>query len=268
MFDCHIHMMGETDRQEFIHNIREADVSGAIVLSYPPKTFDGNLMTTDQRLDCVLKLVDGSDNLFPFYFIDPLEPDACHQVDHAISLGISGFKIICIDDYPDNPNAMNVYKRIAYHGKPILFHSGILWNGKNSSNFNRPANFECLIEVEGLRFSLAHVSWPWYDECFAVFGKFIAAKKFNKENTMYFDLTPGTPEIYRREVLTKLFTIGYDVEDYVLWGSDNLSENYNIAWAKRWKKIDDNIFTELNLTQVQKEKIYNQNPMHFLKIDR
>lgn len=28
---------------------------------------------------------------------------------------------------------------------------------------------------------------------------------------MFLDLTPGTPEIYRRDLLTKLFTIGYDV---------------------------------------------------------
>ena len=36
---------------------------------------------------------------------------------------------------------------------------------------------------------------------------------------MFIDTTPGTPELYRREVLTKLFKI-YDVKDRVLFGTD------------------------------------------------
>ena len=265
MFDCHIHMMEETNKQELFSRIKESGVTGGVILSRPPKTFDGNALTTSERLEAVLQLVDGMNEFYPFYFIDPLEDDACQQVDYAVSLGIRGFKIICMDDYPNNPRAMEVYKRIAHYDLPILFHAGILWNGKNSSNFNRPANFECLIDVEGLRFALAHVGWPWHDECLAVFGKFIAARRFAKQNTMYIDLTPGTPEIYRREVLTKLFSIGYDVEDFVLWGSDNLSEDYNVDWAKKWKKTDEEIFCELSLTIEQRDKIFKNNLNRFLK---
>ena len=196
MFDCHIHIMKETNKEEFYTGVRESGFVGGLLLSRPPRTFDGNSLTTHQRLENVMGLAEGMKGLYPFYWIDPLEPDACEQVDYGVSLGISGFKIISIDDYPDNPKAMEVYKRIASHDKPILFHSGILWNGKNSSNYNRPANFECLLEVEGLRFALAHVSWPWHDECLAVFGKFIAAREFGNQNTMYFDLTPKERQKY------------------------------------------------------------------------
>ncbi len=211
-----------------------------------------------------MELADGKDDFFPFYFVDPLERDAREQIDAAVSLGISGFKIMCIDDYPDNPKAMRVYERIAYHNKPVLFHSGILWNSKNSSNFNRPANFECLINVPGLRFALAHVGWPWCDECLAVFGKYIYSNKSGNNNTMFIDMTPGTPEIYRKEALTKLYRIGYDVDDFVLWGTDNFCESYNVDWAKNWARIDSGIFHELQLTQEQIDKAFQHNLLKFI----
>jgi predicted TIM-barrel fold metal-dependent hydrolase len=265
MFDCHIHMMDDTNKEEFFNRVEESCFTGGLVFSRPPKTFDGNSLATGERLESVIRLVEGKNEFHPFYWIDPLEADACQQVDDGVSLGIEGFKIISMDDYPNNPRAMEVYRRIAYHDKPILFHSGILWNGKNSSNFNRPANFECLLDVDNLRFALAHVSWPWHDECLAVFGKFIEAKRFGKQNTMYIDLTPGTPEIYRKEVLTKLFQIGYEVDDFILWGTDNHSENYDVGWAKKWQKIDSEIFDQLSLTPIQKEKIFVRNLEGFLK---
>jgi len=265
MFDSHIHMMKEVQRDEFFHSVKEAGISGGIILSLPPRTFNENTYSASDRLEKVLKLAENKDNFFPFYFVDPLEEDACEQIDAAVSLGISGFKIMCIDDYPDNPMAMRVYERIAYHNKPVLFHSGILWNSKNSSNFNRPANFECLIKIPGLRFALAHVGWPWYDECLAVFGKYIYSNLYGNSNTMFIDITPGTPEIYRKEVITKLFCIGYDVADYVLWGTDNFCENYNVEWAGNWVHIDNEIFHELKLTKKQIEQVFEKNLLKFIR---
>ena len=60
---------------------------------------------------------------------------------------------------------MKVYNEIAKHEKPVLFHSGILWDGLNSSSTTSP-RFEALLEVNGLKFALAHVSWPWHDEVY------------------------------------------------------------------------------------------------------
>lgn len=265
MFDCHIHMMKEVQKDVFYHSTEEAGISGGVLLSLPPAAFDGNTCGNPERMDKVLKLAEGKEDFYPFYWIDPLENAARDQVDAAVSLGISGFKIICVDDYPGNEKAMKVYERIAYHNKPVLFHSGILWNRRDSSNFNRPANFECLIGVPGLRFALAHVSWPWHDECLAVFGKYIYSNRHGNMNTMVIDLTPGTPEIYRKEVLTKLYRIGYDVEDHVIWGTDNFSESYDVGWAKNWTRIDEEIFRELKLTEKQIDKIFEKNLLKFIK---
>ena len=42
---------------------------------------------------------------------------------------------------------------------------------------------------------------------------------------MFIDTTLGTPVIYRNEVLTKLLTVGYDVLDNIIFGTNcNTSE--------------------------------------------
>ena len=265
MIDGHIHMMDKADREVLEGRIQDAGLKRGVVFSLPPRTFSSRYRDSFQhRLEALLELTGGGRGLIPFFWIDPLEKDALQQVDEAVASGIKGFKIMCIDDYPYNPEALKAYKRIALHGKPILFHSGILWNDKNSSSFNRPACFECMLAVEGIRFALAHISWPWVDECLAVFGKFMQTRNMGLDQKMYIDLTPGTPEIYRREALTKLFTIGYDVEDRVFWGTDNTANDYNVDWCRRWQGIDRQIFSELKIAKEQIDKIENHNLLRFI----
>ncbi len=270
MIDGHIHMMGKAGmdaglRGGFASRIKEAGCGGGVVFCAPPKTFSQEYdFTPAERLSGVLELGSNVPGVIPFYWVDPLEADAVAQVDLAVSEGAAGFKIMCIDAPPGEPRAMEVYRRIAHHEKPVLFHSGILWNGKPSSEFNRPALFECLMDVEGLRFALAHVSWPWCDECLAVFGKFQQQGRNQSGGGMYIDLTPGTPDIYRTEVLTKLFTIGYEVEDRVFFGSDCFAEDYDVKWVKKWRETDRRIYGELKLSPEQIAKIEEKNLLRFL----
>ena len=39
-----------------------------------------------------------------------------------------------------------------------------------SCEYNRPLHWEAVCRIPGLRFSLAHCSWPWYDEAIAAGG--------------------------------------------------------------------------------------------------
>ena len=74
-----------------------------------------------------------------------------------------------------------------------------MWDGKPSGPYNRPVGFESLLEVQGLRFCMAHVSWPWCDELVAVYGKVLNGYTNRRDLTveMFVDITPGTPPIYR-----------------------------------------------------------------------
>ena len=81
---------------------------------------------------------------------------------------------------------------------------------------------------------------------------------------MFVDLTPGTPVIYRQEVLTKLFTVGYDVENNILFGTDNGTGDYNVTWARQWMERDNAIYKQLGLKPEVTGKVYSQNLTRFL----
>jgi len=258
--------MGETDTANLREQMKAAGIDGGVILSYRPNifNFDGAIYTPQQRLDKLFEVTGGHGNLFPFYWIDPTEKDAAEQVKLAGDYGVSGFKVICREHYPGDSRAMKTYAIIAKSGKPMLFHSGILYDAFNSSNYNRPAGFEALFDVEGLRFAMAHVSWPWCDEMIAVFGKFRFANRKNKDVELFVDLTPGTPDIYREEVLTKLIKLtGFRFTDNMLFGTDN-DGDYNSAYAKGIIDQDNMIYDKLNVPAEEREKIYHSNFMRFL----
>ena len=263
ILDCHIHIMStDTKREDFEARLAEAGVAGGVVMSSPPAVFKA------LKLDSLLYWTEGNENLFPFYWIDPMEDDASEQVAQAVAKGVMGFKVICSQHAPGDPKAMPIYRAIAEAGKPILFHSGILWDGLPSSPNNRPAGWEAMLEVDGLKFALAHISWPWYDECIAVYGKFLSSKRRRPELSceMFIDLTPGTPKIYRRDALTKIYTVGYDIDNNILWGADSRVGNYGVDWVKRWIDADRQLFDELKLSQETQAKAFSENLKRFVGV--
>jgi len=174
--------------------------------------------------------------------------------------------VICDRYFPGDRKALKVFKCIARAGKPILFHSGILWDGKPSSRYNKPSEFEALLEVKGLRFALAHISWPWCDELIAVYGKFLNAQgsDANPAAEMFIDITPGTPPIYREEALTRLFSVGYDIDHNVIFGSDSCTNGYNARWVKEWLSRDRKIFRKIGLGKKTIDAVYAGNLMRFV----
>jgi predicted TIM-barrel fold metal-dependent hydrolase len=273
ILDGHIHIGGDgTDTDDFADRLKEAGVDGGIIISQPPAAHGVGRAerSVSQRLDELMRVDRAAPRLYPFFWIDPVDPSAANQVEEALARGVAGFKVICSAHEPGDPRAIDVYRAIAACGKPILFHSGILWDGTDSSRFNRPALFECLLEVEGLRFALAHISWPWCDELIAVYGKFLAARRHRSDLSVevFIDVTPGTPLIYRRDALTKIFTVGYDVESNVFFGSDGNTNAYPSNYAREWIARDNAIYDELALDDATRERIYSANLMRFLGISR
>lgn len=204
------------------------------------------------------------DRLFPILWIHPTEENLCEKIKIAVNRGICGFKMICNDMYVYEESAMNALRTIAQCNVPVLFHSGILWDGTDSSKYNRPVNWEALGQVPGLRFSLAHCSWPWIDECYAVYGQFLNAQGHGNPAEMFLDTTPGTPEIYRKDLLTKLFAGGYDTGHNVMFGSDCFAHDYKPNWAKKWLKIDKAILEELGVSMANYSNYYYHNVIRFL----
>lgn len=266
ILDGHIHLTDDApDRGPFLAELAAAGISGAALISQRPASFVGGGQPPAARLQHVLDWCAPDTNLYPLFWIDPLEPDALDQVARAVARGIAGFKVICNHFHPGHPAALRTFRAIADAGRPILFHSGILWDGRPSSEFCRPSGFEALLDVPGLRFALAHIGWPWCDELIAVYGKFLNALGRNRSTVeMFVDITPGTPPIYRQRALTDLFTVGYDVADNVIFGSDCHAPGYNVPWAREWLQRDAEILTKLGLGQDVLEKVRGGNLRRFL----
>lgn len=273
ILDGHIHLMSdEPVTAGFAAQLRAAGVSGGALISRPPASFarsEGpDVPAWADRLRQVLDGCATGAELYPLFWIDPLEPDALEQVAAAVGQGIAGFKVICDHFPPGHPAALTTYRAIAAAGRPILFHSGILWDGKPSSEYNRPAGFEALLNVPGLRFALAHISWPWCDECIAVYGKFLNARSHRPSAgvEMFVDITPGTPPLYRRYALEHLFGAGYAMADHVIFGSDCQAPGYHAAWASEWLQRDEEILTSLGLGQDVLNKVQGGNLRRFMGV--
>jgi len=272
IFDCHIHMMGESDKAMFAQRLEQAGVAGGVVLSIPPAGFfsdKAKVQSAGSRVKQVIDFTHGNPNLYPFFWIDPTEGDAGEQVEMAAEAGIAGFKVICSHHYPQDERAMKIYERIAKKRLPMLFHSGILYDNAPSGDYNRPCNFEHLFFIDGLRFALAHISWPWCDELIAVFGKWsclaLESKRINSD--LYVDLTPGTPPIYREGALRKLLAVDYaPLRDRMIFGTDCKTE-YDAAYAQKCVAGDQFIYDTLNVPEDSREKIFHKNLMSFLGRD-
>lgn len=265
----HIHTgCGEPQPEKLIDSMQSAGVYGGAIISACPEDSTAALFSLpyNERLKNVLAWTK-NDRLFPVLWVSPFENDIENKIKNASLEGIRAFKIICDSFYVYSPENMRLLEAIESISLPVIFHSGILWSGTDTSRFNRPADWECLLNLESIKFSMGHCSWPWHDECIAVYGKFLNSYLSGKSSEMFFDITPGTPKIYREDLLTKLYTVGYDTENNIMFGTDSLCTEYDSDWVRSWLELDGSIFDKLNITAEQREKVYSKNFLRFISGD-
>ena len=272
IFDMHVHAKNTPPEPErLLHELSLAGVTGCAVFSNRP--FEVNVKTGSSFEDRMVELKAWTsshpDRLFPVLWVHPDEEGIKEKIQIAAEAGVMAFKVTCSNFYVGDTKSMDMLAQIAKADKPVIFHSGILWDGCVSSCYNKPMNWEALIDLEGIRFSMGHCSWPWIDECIALYGKFLNAQSKGKHVEMFFDLTPGTPELYREELFRKLFFVGYDVPNNILYGTDGNTAAYQYNWTKRWLKIDTELFDKFGISEKLRQKIFRDNFFRFLgKIDR
>lgn len=267
IFDTHIHSRSKTPvPTELLSKLDVAGIYGCSVISNHPLEFNPRSGSDFETRMTRLKEWTGEDpdRLIPVLWIHPDEEDIGEKVRIAAQSGVALFKVICNNFFVGEQKCMDMLETIAALQKPVLFHSGILWDGQASSMYNRPANWEAMLEINGLRFALAHCSWPWIDECIAVYGKFLSAKTMGRNVEMFIDICRGTPEIYRKELFYKLFKIGYDIEDNLLYGSDCYAEDYQVEAMKQYVAIDTAIMDELEISPQAQQKLFWDNYMRFI----
>ena len=166
--------------------------------------------------------------------------------------------------YPYDEVALPVYEKAQELRIPILFHSGILWGFEDSSRFCRPCFYEAMVHFPKVKFALAHISWPWTDECIATAGRFGAAVDYDMSKMqMYIDVTPGAPGFYREEALDK--ALKYIGPEKLIWGSDSrattVGQNAKELYSRERVILGD----ILKRSEEDMEKIFSKNLLEFMK---
>lgn len=252
IYDGHIHTHGKPcdPPEAFLEKAHACGVVGGTIFSVHPanyRPFPGYDQRAESRIDWIVEYTSHTPGFIPYFFADISEPDALKHVEYARKAGICGFKVICDDKYCVKDH-LDVIEAMAETGLPVMFHSGIDSIPHLSSFNNRPIAFESLMKVKGLKFSLAHVGWPWCDEFIGIFGKIEMARGEGNPADfaqMFIDVTPGTPGIYRREALRKVYMTGYDSPSLTFWGTDQILNDYSTEWVQRMIRRDDAILEEI-----------------------
>ncbi len=278
-YDCHQHVYGSCrpDPEGLAKSMASAGLKGGVLFSqcsgdWHPMWVDrpGHKAPSPETImDTVIAWCAGSPTLYPFYWIEPDSPTAMAEIDLALKKGMYGFKVMRPAGMPLTPAIEPVYRRIAETGKPTIFHTGILWDHAASSQYFRPTNWEAFIKMKGFRFAAAHISWPWVEECVALFGKLLAARDDLKDDMcrMFIDTTPGTPPGRRRAALELLYTIGWPLEQIqgnVMFGTDCFVNAYDAKRPRLFMDIDDKVYRDLKLSSEMVDSIYRGALENFL----
>ena len=124
------------------------------------------------------------------------EAERCYR-----ELGLRGVKIVPDGWYPNDPRVTPLYQALADLGMYVVFHVGIFLDGGQGS-YCRPTFYEAVHRVPGLRAQLAHLGWPWVDECLAVLGMETIFKGPDPQNwQLRADVSFGMPDAWQLVLL-------------------------------------------------------------------
>ena len=233
--DCHVHIRART-----------------IVLSMCERR---SLEKTRENLLYARELCGAApDRLTPLAWVNPAIPGAADLGEEALTeMGFAGIKIIPDHWFAYEERLAPFWQRMHELEASILFHTGILYGFEDASRFCRPLYLETMVHYPNIRFAMAHVSWPWCEECLAVMGRMRAATR-GTDNAWqsYVDLTPGTPPHIRKQALAN--AIAFCGPDRILFGTD-CGIPGNLAGQAVHVERDLAIFDELGLDDAQKQRI-------------
>ncbi|MCW0211919.1 MAG: amidohydrolase family protein [Pseudonocardia sp.] len=133
------------------------------------------------------------DKVVGFGGIDPWEPDAALNVDHAVKeLGLSGFVLSPFKQglLPDDPRMARVFGRCEALGVPVLLHTGINWSLDAAYDVGHPRYIDAVATAfPDLKLVALHAAWPWVEDMMMV--------TWRHEN-VYVDLSAHRPRTFTR----------------------------------------------------------------------
>jgi len=258
--DIHVHVRGVATVSEVERFLSEAELSGALLFSRWAKSADDERRAIEELAELHARL---PDRVYPFALLDPTREKATERLEWAVhSCGMVGLKMLPSNFRPEDACARALYTVCSQLHIPLLMHTGILWAKGYNANNCRPANMEVLSEYPEVRFAMAHIGWPWTDECIAVAQKLLHTQRELEQ--AFVDTTPGTPPSYRESALAKCIENVH--ADFMLYGSDatvGAPTTPPQAYTCRWR-ADKEIYDRLKVSTADQEKIFSGSARRFL----
>jgi len=263
--DCHVHVRGEADPACILRQMDANGVHRVIVISRSERVSlqdtRANLLQTKRALDAAPDRIGG------LAWVNPTIPGMSGLAEEALTeMGYVGIKIIPDHWYAYEERLEPFWEAMNRLRARILFHTGILYAYDDSSRFCQPVWLEKLVNYPNVRFAMAHIAWPWCEECLAVMGRMRAAAEVGGwEWQSYVDITPGTPPHIRKQALGN--AISFCGVERLLFGTDSFCGSGGLEYGvetelpgdlrsqKATIEADLRIFDELGLTEKQKERI-------------
>jgi len=262
--DCHVHSSGNDKAIDILKAMDDAGIDAIFLFSYEYVTDPEKLRPELERLSRLCR--EAPDRLFPFALIDPRFPNAPETLDYAVArLGFRGLKMLPNHWYPYDDVAMRMYEKMQDLDIPGIFHSGILHGPIyfDSSRFCRPVYYEALLHFPRARFALAHIGWPWCEECVSVYGRFASFHREggSEKQQMSIDLTPGGWSVDELR-----YTLERAGPSAIVYGSDTLTGTMdNMKSLQLSLEKHRRIFAELNVTSDGQARILGENVRSWLQ---
>jgi uncharacterized protein len=174
--------------------LRMLDKGGIGLAGVYTEAFGSRLGVPTASNDVVAAFVRrSSGKVVGFAGIDPWEPDAAANVDHAIrELGLSGVVLSPFKQglSADDPRMARVYGRCEALGVPVLLHTGINWSLDAAYDVGHPRHIDAVARAfPDLKLVALHAGWPWVTDMMMVTWR---------HNNVYVDLSAHRPRTFTR----------------------------------------------------------------------
>jgi predicted TIM-barrel fold metal-dependent hydrolase len=250
--DCHVHQIGPAEASDVLRDM-DANKIDRIMLISPQERV--SLQKMRENVLMTKKIIDAApDRIGGLAWLAPTVPGVRGLAREVLEdMGFTGIKVIPDHWFAYEERLEPFWETLHELKASMLIHTGILYGNDDGSRFCKPLYLEKLLHYPNIRFAMAHISWPWCEECLAVMGRMKAAVGYDKTRWQsYVDTTRGTPDHIRPSALGN--AVSFCGAEHVMFGTDACVPGRMDNQPEHIRK-DMEIFAKLGLEGKQIERI-------------
>lgn len=258
--DCHTHVLNENSYKEYMGKLK-SDILFCIKLfkGYCGGVFDGRENDFDNFFE-------NHSNLLLIESID-FETNVLSQLEELQEKIKNNKRIKGLKLYPGYQHFYPIHERLhpvynfAKENKiPVIFHTGALYNYKNSEallKFSHPLNVdEVAVKFPDTKFVISHFGFPYITD---------TALVLNKNNNVYCDISGiiDGAECYKilKSDLKRAITYYPGIISQILFGTDFIGNDTILSEINLYVKLVQELFSEKD-----REMIFSKNAIRLFDI--